>query len=53
MVVNKASDTLFQLLQSALWGTPFDVGNDCCIKDVLILAEEQTVIGLVFEEIAK
>lgn len=50
--MNKASETLFQLLQSALWGKTFDVENDCCIKDVLLLAEEQTVVGLVFEEIA-
>ena len=49
----KAPDILFQLLQSALWGEPFDVDNDCCIEDVLLLAEEQIVIGLVFEEIAK
>ena len=49
----KSPDILFQLLQSALWGKPFDVDNDCCIEDVFLLAEEQTVIGLVFEEIAK
>lgn len=49
----KSTDILFQLLQSALWGNPFDVDNDCCIEDVLLLAEEQTVLGLIFEEIAK
>ena len=49
----KSTDILFQLLQSALWGKPFDVDNDCCIEDVLLLAEEQTVLGLIFEEIAK
>lgn len=51
--MNKASDTLFQLLQSALWGNTFEADNDCCFEEVLLLAEEQTVVGLVFEEIAK
>lgn len=49
----KSPDILFQLLQSALWGKTFDVDNDCCIEEVLLLAEEQTVLGLIFEEIAK
>lgn len=53
MAVNKASDTLFKLLQSALWGNTFDVDNASCLEKVLHIAEEQTVVGLVFEEIAK
>ena len=45
---------LFRLAQSSLWGDNPEITNySFYVKDILQLAEEQTIYGLIFEEIVK